>query len=60
MVEYVVWVIDCMGRNWEEEIFSSYENAYTFGCLIEEDMSIEEDWYIECRVDGQFDHYIGF
>ncbi len=60
MFEYVVWVIDCMGHHFKEDTFTSYENAHAFGCLLEEDMCSEEDWYIECRIDGQFDHYIGF
>ena len=59
MFEYVVWVIDCMGRHWEEEVFTIYEAAYAFGLRLAEDMCSEEDWYIERRIDGQFDCYIG-
>lgn len=60
MFEFVVWVIDSAGRHWEEETFTIYEAAYNFGVHLAEDMCSEEDWYIERRIDGQFDCYIGF
>lgn len=61
MFEFVVWVIDSAGRHWEEEeVFATYDDAYAFGLHLAEDMCSEEDWYIERRIDGQFDCYIGF
>ena len=60
MVEYVVWVMDSMGQHFEEEVFTSFENAYAFGFRLAEGMCFEEDWYIERRIDGQFDCYMDF
>lgn len=58
MVEFVVWAVDCMGREFEEGMFASLEEAMAFGAQIGEEMCSEEDWFVECRVDGDFAYYV--
>ena len=60
MFEFVVWVFDGMGRHFEEETFTSFEDAFARGWELGEDMSSEEGWYLERRVDGAFDCYMDF
>ena len=60
MFEFVVWVFDGMGRHFEEEAFLSLEEALASGRELGEDMSPEEGWYIERRIDGAFDCYMDF